>query len=130
MFNVAFVFISILPYVNEVNKKFIKNSLLLSSIFVQRITNKLACSHVTHSYKYVHCLNCCIRDGYLIVLLPSQMSLMPFDFSFSKVWQTEGWKAFFKGGACRMMVIAPLFGIAQTVYYLGVAEWIMGIPRV
>lgn len=34
----------------------------------------------------------------------------------------EGPRAFFKGGACRMMVIAPLFGIAQTVYFLGVAE--------
>jgi len=27
----------------------------------------------------------------------------------------EGPKAFFKGGACRMIVIAPLFGIAQMV---------------
>jgi len=41
----------------------------------------------------------------------------------------EGWRAFFKGGACRMMVIAPLFGIAQTVYFLGVAESILGYPR-
>ncbi|KAL4702715.1 hypothetical protein ACJJTC_011580 [Scirpophaga incertulas] len=36
--------------------------------------------------------------------------------------KNEGPTAFFKGGACRMMVIAPLFGIAQTVYYLGIAE--------
>lgn len=39
----------------------------------------------------------------------------------------EGPKAFFKGGACRMIVIAPLFGIAQTVYYLGIAERLMGL---
>lgn len=28
-----------------------------------------------------------------------------------------------------MIVIAPLFGIAQTVYYLGVAERIMGVKK-
>ncbi|XP_077301094.1 mitochondrial glutamate carrier 1-like [Arctopsyche grandis] len=39
-----------------------------------------------------------------------------------KTMKEEGPRAFFKGGACRMMVIAPLFGIAQTVYFLGVAE--------
>ena len=39
--------------------------------------------------------------------------------------KNEGVTAFFKGGACRMIVIAPLFGIAQTVYYLGVAEWLL-----
>ncbi|XP_013147628.1 PREDICTED: mitochondrial glutamate carrier 1-like [Papilio polytes] len=38
----------------------------------------------------------------------------------------EGVTAFFKGGACRMMVIAPLFGIAQTVYYIGIAEYLLG----
>ncbi|PZC76952.1 mitochondrial glutamate carrier 1 [Helicoverpa armigera] len=41
----------------------------------------------------------------------------------------EGPTAFFKGGACRMIVIAPLFGIAQTVYYLGVAEYLLGYER-
>ncbi|XP_011497783.1 PREDICTED: mitochondrial glutamate carrier 1 [Ceratosolen solmsi marchali] len=42
-----------------------------------------------------------------------------------KTIRNEGLTAFFKGGACRMIVIAPLFGIAQTVYYLGVAEKLM-----
>jgi solute carrier family 25 (mitochondrial glutamate transporter), member 18/22 len=28
-----------------------------------------------------------------------------------------------------MIVIAPLFGIAQTVYYLGVAERLMGVHK-
>ncbi|KAK3917627.1 Mitochondrial glutamate carrier 1 [Frankliniella fusca] len=44
-----------------------------------------------------------------------------------KTLKNEGPLAFFKGGACRMIVIAPLFGIAQTVYYLGVAERLLGI---
>ncbi|XP_011067792.1 PREDICTED: mitochondrial glutamate carrier 1-like [Acromyrmex echinatior] len=44
-----------------------------------------------------------------------------------KTFKNEGPRAFFKGGACRMIVIAPLFGIAQTVYYLGVAEWLLGL---
>lgn len=46
-----------------------------------------------------------------------------------KTYRTEGWRALFKGGACRMLVIAPLFGIAQTVYFLGVAEMLLGIKR-
>ncbi|XP_013186078.2 mitochondrial glutamate carrier 1-like [Amyelois transitella] len=41
--------------------------------------------------------------------------------------KNEGLTALFKGGACRMMVIAPLFGIAQTVYYFGIAENLFGI---
>ena len=43
--------------------------------------------------------------------------------------KNEGPQAFFKGGACRMIVIAPLFGIAQMVYYFGVAEKLLGYPR-
>jgi solute carrier family 25 glutamate transporter 18/22 len=42
------------------------------------------------------------------------------------IYSKEGPLAFFKGAGCRMIVIAPLFGIAQTVYYLGVGEWILG----
>lgn len=49
--------------------------------------------------------------------------------AFVNIWKYEGVTAFFKGGACRMIVIAPLFGIAQTVYYLGVAEYLLGYPR-
>lgn len=43
--------------------------------------------------------------------------------AFLRIYRDEGIKAFFKGAMCRVMVIAPLFGIAQTVYYLGVAEF-------
>lgn len=46
-----------------------------------------------------------------------------------KTLREEGWRALFKGGFCRMLVMAPLFGIAQTVYYLGVAEFLLGIRR-
>lgn len=49
--------------------------------------------------------------------------------AFMKILKTEGIFAFFKGAGCRMIVIAPLFGIAQTVYYLGVAEWLLGKRR-
>lgn len=45
----------------------------------------------------------------------------------NKTLKNEGPTAFFKGGTCRMIVIAPLFGIAQTVYYLGVAERLLGL---
>lgn len=47
-----------------------------------------------------------------------------------KTMKYEGVTAFFKGGACRMIVIAPLFGIAQAVYFLGVAESLLGYKRV
>lgn len=49
--------------------------------------------------------------------------------AFIKIKNKEGWKAFFKGGACRIMVIAPLFGITQVVYYLGIAEYLLGIEK-
>ncbi|XP_065334486.1 mitochondrial glutamate carrier 1-like isoform X2 [Cloeon dipterum] len=49
--------------------------------------------------------------------------------AFGKIMKNEGPSAFFKGAACRMIVIAPLFGIAQTVYYLGVAERLLGIHK-
>nr|XP_053640488.1 mitochondrial glutamate carrier 1-like [Cherax quadricarinatus] len=45
------------------------------------------------------------------------------------IMKDEGPRAFFKGGACRMIVIAPLFGIAQMVYYFGVGEAILGYKK-
>lgn len=50
-------------------------------------------------------------------------------FLFSKTLKHEGPTAFFKGGLCRMIVIAPLFGIAQMVYFLGVAEAMLGLKK-
>ncbi|KHJ94296.1 putative glutamate carrier 1 [Oesophagostomum dentatum] len=49
--------------------------------------------------------------------------------AFVRILQMEGPRALFKGAACRMMVMAPLFGIAQTVYYIGVAEKILGVQK-
>ena len=43
----------------------------------------------------------------------------------ARIVREEGWQAFFKGASCRVLVIAPLFGIAQTVYYLGVGEYLL-----
>ena len=44
-----------------------------------------------------------------------------------KIFRNEGLKAFYKGAVPRIIVIAPLFGIAQTVYFIGVAEWMLGL---
>jgi len=49
--------------------------------------------------------------------------------AFRKILKNEGPSAFFKGAMCRMIVIAPLFGIAQMVYYFGIAEALMGIDK-
>lgn len=49
---------------------------------------------------------------------------------YSRIYREEGVKALFKGALCRMLVMAPLFGIAQMVYYVGVAEKMMGIEKV
>ncbi|XP_034144303.1 mitochondrial glutamate carrier 1 isoform X2 [Esox lucius] len=43
----------------------------------------------------------------------------------SKILKNEGPTAFLKGAYCRALVIAPLFGIAQVVYFLGVGEYIL-----
>lgn len=45
--------------------------------------------------------------------------------AFFDIYRKEGPKAFLKGAGCRIMYIAPLFGIAQTVYYLGIGESIL-----
>ncbi|XP_054246703.1 mitochondrial glutamate carrier 1 [Indicator indicator] len=44
-----------------------------------------------------------------------------------KIWQKEGPMAFLKGAYCRALVIAPLFGIAQVVYFLGIAEFLLAL---
>ncbi|XP_045069827.1 mitochondrial glutamate carrier 1-like [Coregonus clupeaformis] len=42
-----------------------------------------------------------------------------------KILHQEGPSAFLKGAYCRALVIAPLFGIAQVVYFLGVGEFLL-----
>ncbi|MBN3295685.1 GHC1 protein, partial [Amia calva] len=44
----------------------------------------------------------------------------------SKIMRKEGPSAFLKGAGCRALVIAPLFGIAQVMYFVGVGEFILG----
>ncbi|XP_033822093.1 solute carrier family 25 member 55a [Periophthalmus magnuspinnatus] len=43
----------------------------------------------------------------------------------NKIMQKEGPSAFLKGAGCRALVIAPLFGIAQVMYFVGVGEYIL-----
>jgi len=43
----------------------------------------------------------------------------------TKIFKNEGIPAFFKGAIPRMLVVAPLFGIAQMVYFFGIAEYFM-----
>ncbi|KAM4035189.1 mitochondrial glutamate carrier 2 [Anomaloglossus baeobatrachus] len=43
-----------------------------------------------------------------------------------KIWRNEGPTAFMKGAWCRALVIAPLFGIAQVVYFIGIGEYVLG----
>ncbi|XP_018426402.1 PREDICTED: mitochondrial glutamate carrier 1-like [Nanorana parkeri] len=42
-----------------------------------------------------------------------------------KIWVKEGPSAFLKGSGCRALVIAPLFGIVQVIYFLGVGETVL-----
>uniref|UniRef100_A0A674NRT4 Mitochondrial glutamate carrier 1 n=1 Tax=Takifugu rubripes TaxID=31033 RepID=A0A674NRT4_TAKRU len=44
-----------------------------------------------------------------------------------KILKKEGPGAFLKGAGCRALVIAPLFGIAQVVYFVGVGEFLLGL---
>ncbi|KAG1929663.1 mitochondrial glutamate carrier 1 [Pimephales promelas] len=47
-----------------------------------------------------------------------------------KILRNEGPSAFLKGAYCRALVIAPLFGIAQVIYFLGVGEYILScLPK-
>ncbi|XP_050309416.1 mitochondrial glutamate carrier 1-like isoform X3 [Anthonomus grandis grandis] len=49
--------------------------------------------------------------------------------AFLDILKTEGPRAFYKGGACRILVIAPSYAVIQSLYYLGVAEWLLGIEK-
>ncbi|XP_056138001.1 mitochondrial glutamate carrier 1 [Lampris incognitus] len=44
-----------------------------------------------------------------------------------RIMRREGPSAFLKGATCRALVIAPLFGIAQGVYFLGIGEMVLGL---
>ncbi|KAJ3597187.1 hypothetical protein NHX12_003587 [Muraenolepis orangiensis] len=44
-----------------------------------------------------------------------------------RIISREGPSAFLKGATCRALVIAPLFGIAQGIYFLGVGEMLLEV---
>ncbi|XP_051985896.1 mitochondrial glutamate carrier 1-like [Xyrauchen texanus] len=44
---------------------------------------------------------------------------------FRKIMKREGPSALLKGATCRALVIAPLFGIVQVMYFIGVGEFIL-----
>lgn len=46
-----------------------------------------------------------------------------------KIWIKEGPSAFLKGSGCRALVMAPLFGIAQVIYFLGVGEALVELAQ-
>jgi hypothetical protein len=49
--------------------------------------------------------------------------------SYRGIYTREGVPALFKGALCRVLVVAPLFGIAQMMYFVGVAEYLLGYDR-
>ena len=46
-----------------------------------------------------------------------------------KTLRNEGVVAFFKGSFLRVLVIAPTMSIMMVFYYIGVAEWMLGIKK-
>lgn len=44
-----------------------------------------------------------------------------------KICRTEGFRALMKGGLCRVMILAPMFGILETVYLLNIAEHVFDV---
>lgn len=78
-----------------------------------------------------------IRWPYLTITIDlgtKRLNFPPFLIHFPsdhrKILRNEGPSAFLKGAYCRALVIAPLFGIAQVVYFLGVGELILSyLPK-
>lgn len=48
---------------------------------------------------------------------------------FWSIYSEEGHKSFWRGAQARAITIAPLFGIAQSMYCLGIGEQFLGLPR-
>lgn len=61
----------------------------------------------------------------LINVGPNETSYTGMRHAFVDIFKNEGPMAFLKGAGCRVIYIAPLFGIAQTVYYLGIGEKVL-----
>ena len=98
-------------------------------------------SHDTNSIFWINFLSGCLAAGVsAVVVNPADVvktrlqliNLGQNDIRYSgmreafvDIYRREGPSAFLKGAGCRIMYIAPLFGIAQTVYYLGIGEKIL-----
>lgn len=64
--------------------------------------------------------------GYIVFLLCVYINKAPTSPCLnSKIMRKEGPSAFLKGAGCRALVIAPLFGIAQVMYFVGVGEYVL-----
>nr|XP_046208030.1 mitochondrial glutamate carrier 1-like [Oncorhynchus gorbuscha] len=63
-----------------------------------------------------------VIPGWLLVYRPNLSGVTD---CISKIMKNEGPSAFLKGAYCRALVIAPLFGIAQVVYFFGAGEYIL-----
>ncbi|KAI6214969.1 hypothetical protein M3Y94_00330600 [Aphelenchoides besseyi] len=75
----------------------------------------------------------CVTPLTRIQLINNEPGVKPYKGirdAFMKILEFEGPRALFKGALSRVLVTAPLFGIAQTVYYIGVAEYVLGIKKV
>lgn len=71
-----------------------------------------------------------LSQGPHLVSAGSTFSKKKLYFLFRKILRNEGPSAFLKGAYCRALVIAPLFGIAQVVYFLGVGEFLLSfLPK-
>jgi len=46
-----------------------------------------------------------------------------------RIYKEEGLRSFTRGAQARAIAIAPLFGIAQSIYCLGLGERMLGIPH-
>lgn len=58
---------------------------------------------------------------------PGEIQYKGIADTFFKIVKNESPAALFKGAVARVCVVAPLFGIAQMFYYLGVAEAMLGL---
>jgi len=56
-------------------------------------------------------------------------SLIYCDDLHRDILKHEGPTAFFKGGVCRIMVLAPLYAIISAVYHIGIAEKLLGVDK-
>lgn len=70
---------------------------------------------------------CTIKPTFFQYVCANLWLTAGFSHFYRRIWSKEGPATFLKGATCRALVIAPLFGIAQGVYFLGVGEQLLGL---